>query len=93
MTRLSWARPVLVLPVLLASFAAKATLRRTPGSWLSEQRTVFSDGTTSPIFHPLSEPMSSAGVINVRVSTELDGTSGNCALRWSSLHGLGWRGC
>ena len=72
---------------------AGATIRRTPGSWLFGQRTVFSDGTATPIFHPLSEPMSSAGIINVRVSTELAETSGNCklrpALRWSD-DGIGW---
>ncbi len=90
--RLFWAR---VLPVclLLLSFTAEATIRRTPGSWLFGQRTVFSDGSASPIFHPLSEPMSSAGIINVRVSTELAETSGNCklrpALRWSD-DGIGW---
>lgn len=54
---------------------------------------MFSDGSANPIFHPLSEPMSSAGIINVRVSTELAETSGNCkvrpALRWSD-DGIGW---
>jgi len=73
---------------------AGATLRRTPGSWLFGPKPVWTDGTTSnTLFHALGEPMSSAGLINVRISTEMDESSGNCkvrpALKWSN-DGITW---
>lgn len=72
---------------------ADATIRRTPGSWVFGPKTVFSDGTTSPHFIPLGDGMSSAGMINVRVSTEFAEQTGNCkarpALRWSD-DGITW---
>ena len=83
----------LILAALSLPGEAMATLRRTPGSWLFGPRPVWTDGTTSPTWHALSEPLSSAGMINVRVSTELDESSGNCkirpALRWSN-DGVAW---
>ena len=85
------ARLILVAAIvacLVAPLDGWATLRRTPGSWLFGPSPVWTDGTTGPTWHALSAPMSSAGMINVRVSTELDETSGNCkirpALRWSN---------
>lgn len=83
----------ILLAILVASTSALASMRRTPGSWLFGPDTVFSDGTTSPIFVSLGEGLSSAALINVRVSTELTATSGNCkvrpALRWSD-DGIAW---
>jgi len=82
-----------VLAVLFASPNAEGTLRRTPGSWVFGPKVVFSDGTANPMFIPLSDGLSSAGLINVRVSTEFAEQSGNCkfrpALRWSD-DGITW---
>jgi hypothetical protein len=73
--------------------AVEASIRRTPGAWLYGPDAVFSDGTTSPMFVPLSDPLASAGLLNARVSTELVATSGFCkvrpALRWSD-DGVVW---
>ncbi len=91
-------RALALLTVLLLAFVfavgdADATIRRTPGSWVFGPTTVFSDGTTNPMFIPLSQGLSSAGMINVRVSTEFAEQSGNCkfraALRWSD-DGITW---
>jgi hypothetical protein len=79
----------LTLVMLMVPSSADATLRRTPGSWLFGPKPAWTDGTTTTTtWHALGDPMSSAGLINVRVSTEMDETSGNCkirpALRWSN---------
>ena len=91
MARLRWLAAALFF--FLVCSPAWATLRRTPGSWLFGPRPVWTDGTSGPTWHALSEPMSSAGLINLRVSTELDENSGNCkirpALRWSN-DGVAW---
>lgn len=86
------------IAMLVASFGAFGSIRRTPGSWVFGPDTVFSDGTANPgtpLFIPLSEPMSSAGLLNARVSTELVASSGGCrvrpALRWSD-DGIAWSG-
>lgn len=82
-----------ILATLFVSPDAQATLRRTPGSWVFGPKVVFSDGTANPMFIPLSDGLSSAGMINVRVSTEFAEQSGNCkvrpALRWSD-DGITW---
>lgn len=79
--------------MLVASFGAFASIRRTPGSWVFGPDTAFSDGTTGNLFIPLSEPIASAGLLNARFSTELVASSGGCrikpALRWSE-DGIGW---
>lgn len=82
-----------VLAVLALPSVVEASIRRTPGAWLYGPDTVFSDGTTTPMFVPLSDPLASAGLLNARVSTELVATSGQCkvrpALRWSD-DGVVW---
>jgi hypothetical protein len=42
---------------------------------------VWTDGTASDMWHELSEAMSSAGLINVRVSTEMEEKVGNIEIR------------
>ncbi len=95
MSRL-WTAPIatmFVLATLLMAPEADATIRRAPGSWVFGPKTVFSDGTTNPQFIPLSEGLASAGMINVRVTSEFAEQSGNCkfraALRWSD-DGITW---
>ncbi len=80
---------------LLVFFAlpASATLPRTPGSWVFGPTAVWTDGTTTGIFHPLSAPMPSAGVRLVRVSLEMSQDSGNCKMRPAfrySNDGIAW---
>lgn len=56
-------------------------LQRVPRSWLFGPQTVWTDGTATPTFHPMSEPIESAGVINVRTTFEMEQNSGNCKVR------------
>lgn len=92
--------PRFVQPLLAVLFAlllsigsAYATIPRTKGSWLFGPSPVWSDGTTSPSFRPLSDPIQAKGLLNVRVSTEMSEDSGNCkirpALRYSN-DGINW---
>ncbi len=54
-----WLQPLLIM--LLALFisigSAYATIPRTKGAWLFGPSPVWTDGTTSPSFRPLSDPM------------------------------------
>lgn len=92
-------RVVLVIVCLVLVFtgpSAWATIRRAPGAWVFGPKTVWTDGTTSPVFHPLSDPLASRSVQNARVSIELDqDISGLCkirpALRYGS-DGVTWDG-
>lgn len=69
-------------PTISRGAEAWATIRRAPGAWLFGPHTVWTDGTTSPTFHPLSDPMATRTVTNARVSFELDqDTSGLCKIR------------
>lgn len=72
---------------------AHASMRRPPGALYFGPRAVFSDGTANPMFVPLGEGMASVGLVGIRVSTELNETSGNCkirpAVRWSA-DGVTW---
>ena len=73
--------------VLLAALAlavptmASATLRPIANTWLYGPTAVWTNGTTSALFHPLSEPMGSAGLVEIRVTYELSEDSGDCELR------------
>ena len=42
---------------------------------------VWTDGTTTALFHPLSEPIATAGLLNVRTSIQLSEQSGTCRIR------------
>lgn len=78
---------------LPAGAVAEMTLRRVPGSWVYGPKAVWTDGTTSAFFVPLSEPVESAGIINVRVSTDMESNSGDCQLRPAlrySPDGVSW---
>lgn len=93
--RSTWLRLVTFLPVLLLALPAEATLRRPPGAWLFGPRQVWTDGTTSAFFHPLSDPVASAGLLGARISIEMSEDSGYCkmrpAIRYSS-DGVTWDG-
>ena len=84
---------VLIVTVLGATSSAFATIPRVRGSWLFGPAPVWTDGTTSPAFRPLSEALESKGLLSVRISTEMSEDSGNCkmrpALRYSN-DGVGW---
>lgn len=84
---------VLIIAVLGSTAPAFATIPRVRGSWLFGPAPVWTDGTTSPAFRPLSEPLESKGLLSVRISTEMSEDSGNCkirpALRYSN-DGVGW---
>jgi hypothetical protein len=92
--------PLVVHPALasqsiteLATPGAEMTLTRVTGSWVYGPKAVWTLGTTSPHFVPLSEPVESAGIINVRVSTEMESNSGDCQLRPAlrySADGVNW---
>lgn len=58
-----------------------ATLRRLPRTWFFGPQPVWTLGTTSTVFHPMSEPMESAGLLEVRAAYELSQDSGDCELR------------
>ena len=70
-----------LLLVMLLSGPALATLRRSAGGWLFGPKVVYTDGSGSAFFHPLSDPMPSAGILNVRVSIEMDQDTGYCKIR------------
>jgi hypothetical protein len=88
--------PVLALLLVFAFFgeanATDVTLRRTPGSMLFGPAPAWATNTTE-VFFPLSDPMPSAGMISVRVTTAVTQRTGFCqiksALRYSS-DGVGW---
>jgi hypothetical protein len=42
---------------------------------------VWTDGTTTAKFHPMSKPIEATGLIAVRVSTEMGEDSGSCKIR------------
>jgi hypothetical protein len=91
-------RALLLLLVLLACGLAgipeaRATLRRTPGAMLFGPKGVWTDGTTTAFFQPLSDAIPSAGLINARVTFEMSEDSGYCKMRpamRSSVDGIGW---
>jgi hypothetical protein len=66
----------------IATSAMAATLlRRTPGSRLAGPVAVWTDGTTTPVFHPMTEPIATAGLVSVRVSFQLSEIAGPCRIR------------
>lgn len=77
----------------LSSQAALATIRRVPGAWLWGPRAVWTDGTATPMFHPMSDAIDTGSVTSARVTLEMDQNTGNCkirpALRYSS-DGINW---
>lgn len=71
-----------------------STPRQPPGSWKFGPETVWTNGSTSNLFQPLSDPMPSAYIVQGRISMEItESTSNNLrtrpALRYSS-DGVGW---
>lgn len=75
-----WLGLTLMLIALVATPAARATLVDAPGAYLLP-KAVWTDGTSTPLFHPLSRPMSSAGWSDARVATSMEQDSGNCKIR------------
>ena len=73
---------------------SRATVRNTSNSWVFGPTPVWSNGSTdTDIFHPLSDPLSSTGVLEVRTSLEMSQNSGYCkikpAVRYSN-DGVSW---
>lgn len=81
--------------MLVATYAstAAATIRKVPGAWLWGPRSVWTDGSASPMFHPFSDAIDTGSVTFARVTIEMDQDTGNCkirpALRYSS-DGINW---
>ena len=68
-------------------------LRRLSRTWLFGPQAVWTDGTTTAIFHPMSEPMESAGLLNVRAAVELRQDSGDCEIQAAAQYsddGVSW---
>ena len=84
---------VAILLLLVVVQPSHADLRRLPRSWLFGPTAVWTNGTSTPMFFPLSDVMESAGLTDIRVSTEMRQDSGNCeirpALRYSD-DGITW---
>ena len=86
--------PSLMIVAVVASVStAWATIRRVPGAWMWGPKSVWTDGSASPMFHPFSEAINAGSITNVRVSIEMDQSTGQCqvrpALRFSS-DGITW---
>lgn len=83
---------VLILSINTASGATEL-LRRVPGSMVFGPRAVWTNGTTTAIFHPLSDAMPTASMTDVRVAFALSELYSNCrirpAIRFSS-DGVNW---
>jgi hypothetical protein len=85
----------LLLSLLVGSFAspAAATIRKVPGAWLWGPRSVWTDGSANPMFHPFSDAIDTGSVTFARVTIEMDQDTGFCkirpALRYSS-DGINW---
>lgn len=69
-----------VFGVILLLPANAVTLSRVPGSMLFGPLATWTTSTTEN-FHPLSNPMPSAGMLSARVSTGVSEKIGNCQLR------------
>ncbi len=75
--------------------ASANTPRQVPGSYLFGPEVIFTDGSTSDVFMPLSQPMPSAGLVNIRIYLEVTEATGGTnlrtrpALRYSG-DGVGW---
>ena len=79
--------------VLLLPVKAYATIRKVPGAWLWGPKAVWTDGTSSPMFHPFSDAIDTGSVTYARASIEMDQDTGFCkmrpALRYSD-DGITW---
>ncbi len=85
---------LVVLGVILASPArAGAVLARSAGSRMLGPTAIWTNNTTTPVFHPMGAPTPSAGLVNVRVGFQITELSGPCrarpALRFSN-DGVNW---
>ena len=74
--------------------AAADLLRKTPGSWFYGPETLYTSATlANTLFFPLSQPISTAGMLEARFSYQLTQDSGDCKLRAAvrySNDGIGW---
>lgn len=62
--------------------AANVVLRRMAGAFFWGPRAVWTDGTTTPIFHPMGEVTAANALTHVRVSFQLSEPSGaTCRIR------------
>lgn len=84
-----------VLGLTSDAAAVDPLLRRSPGAWFYGPTAVWTDATAGGafMFHPLSEPIPSAGLLGVRVSYQLSEDTGSCQLRAAlrySDDGINW---
>lgn len=84
----------LLAGVIFASPArAGAVLARSAGSRILGPTAIWTNNTTTPVFHPMGAPVPSAGLVNVRVGFQITEISGPCrarpALRFSN-DGVNW---
>ena len=57
-------------------------LRKTPGSWFYGPETLYTSSTNATtLFFPLSQPISTAGMLDARFSYQMSQDSGDCKLR------------
>lgn len=79
---------------LFAAPAAEASLRKPPGAMKFGPDAVWTDGTTNPLFQPLSDAVPAQSIASMRVSIEMSEDAGFCkmraALRWSDDGGATW---
>lgn len=84
----------LVIVVALAGTAIAGTIRHPPGSYVFGPETVWTDGTVTDIFQPLSDPLPSAPLVSARIYLEItEASNANLrtrpALRYSA-DGVTW---
>lgn len=65
----------------LAASEAFATLPPKPQTWLFGPSPVWTKGTASPVFHPLSTPIDVRRVRDFTIFTEMSESSGRCQIR------------
>ncbi|GDX83012.1 hypothetical protein LBMAG42_48230 [Deltaproteobacteria bacterium] len=83
-----------VVVTLTGTVALAGTPRRPPGSYTFGPVAVWTDGTVTDVFQPMSDPMPSASLVSARIFLEItEATATNLrtrpALRYSA-DGVGW---
>lgn len=79
--------------LLSVSSTASATIPRVGSSMLVGPKAVWTNGTTTPLFHPLTNPIPAGQFPAFRLALELDQDTGDCELdtvvRYSN-NGVDW---
>lgn len=74
----------ILLLTLAGAHTASATFRRPAGAYLFGPEVIWTDGTGTEVFHPLSDPMPSANLAYARVQFEVSEATGTTNLRAKS---------